>query len=78
MQYEVLDNLPAPENAFGKNRYPFTTMEVGQCAVFQIDTPGFSEAAVRMSANAIGRKHEKTFTSRIDRKDGVLRVWRVS
>lgn len=78
MQYKVLDNLPAPENAVVKNRYPFTTMEVGQCAVFQLDAPGFSEAAVRIAANAIGRRYEKTFTSRVDRKDGVLRVWRVS
>ena len=78
MEYHLINNVTPPKANSANTRYPFNTMEVGQCVVFKIDDPDFSESSARMSASAIGRKHGKRFTSRIDRKDGVLRIWRVS
>jgi hypothetical protein len=79
MQYEILDNIPAPKNGVSNNRYPFNKMDVGQCAIFPISVGSdFSESGIRIAANAIGRKHGKKFTVRVDRKGGVMRVWRIA
>lgn len=77
MEYTITNDVAPPDSTSLNQRYPFTEMEVGQCAVFKTDSPGFNDARVRVAANAVGRNHNKQFTTRLDRKDGVLRVWRI-
>ena len=78
LTYAVHDDIPAPEPSIARFRYPFREMKVGQCAVFDIDAPEFHEGRIRKLIHVHMLRNKLEFTARLDRKDGVFRVWRIS
>jgi len=73
IDFEILENLDVQKaNKGRKPKYPFSTMEVGQCAFF----PGLNTASNAATAAYIhARKTGKKFTCVSDEEG--LKVWRV-
>ena len=73
IDFEILENLDVQKAKKGrKPKYPFASMEVGQCAVF----PGLNTTSnAAMAAYNHARKTGKKFTCVSDEEG--LKVWRV-
>jgi hypothetical protein len=78
-RFKIVDDIPIPEGGSRRERYPFLTMEVGQCCVFEIqddDEVGLNR--IRSAASARNRRSDMHFVvRRIPDADNSVGVWRV-
>lgn len=81
---EIEKNVPVPIRWAGRSRiYPFPDMAVGDSFAIPLTNDrvdGDDKAAIRLRSSAIiyGKRHDCTFTVRVDRAGGVARCWRTA
>ena len=73
--FEIVDDRPVPEAAYRK--YPFSEMDVGQCALIETESIEH-ENAIRVAASQRNKRTDKRFIVRqIPDKENCVGVWRV-
>jgi hypothetical protein len=76
-EFEIVDDLPVPEE-LKRAKYPFSTMDIGQCCVFNVkceDTDALNR--LRVAASARNRRSDKRFVvRRLPHDENSVGVWR--
>tara|TARA_R110000824_G_scaffold15492_1_gene65097 strand:- start:182 stop:421 length:240 start_codon:yes stop_codon:yes gene_type:complete len=75
VKYEIVDDRPVPGRAHRK--YPFSEMDVGQCALIETENIEH-ENAIRVAASQRNKRTDKRFIVRqVPDKENCVGVWRV-
>lgn len=76
LDFVITKDIPIPtRNRFkGKKKYPFDNMNVGECAIFRVESLSETQL-VRSALSTFAKQTSKKFTTRT--KDDNLYVWRV-
>jgi hypothetical protein len=82
MEY-IIDRLPMPTTGIRNRKsawsqYPFEKMEIGDHTVLNPETMPHSVVSFRASLFSRYKKTNKRFATLIDKKTGLLHIWRVA